>query len=348
MKKNMNTGWLVAGAAAAGAVCCSLVRKKKEKDRDYSGYGKTVLITGASSGIGMEFADVFASNGFDVVLTARSEEKLKSIARDIEFNYPVNADVIPADLSTAEGVDILYNTVKQRGIRIDQLVNNAGTGVFGSTVDVDTDKLSELIQLNITSVTLLCRLFGADMKQRHEGRILNVASLGAFMPDPYFNVYGPSKAYELYLTEAMSGELRSSGVSMSVLCPGPVRTGLAKKLGKAESRFALTPRDKDEIAALMDNRRTRRVQSQPLNKPSCGSVFRNPENGNAWALIDGIGYRGHACGGAQVSEKHCNFIINNGNASAEDYLQLVTEIQQKVKEKYGVDLQTEVEKFNWE
>ena len=243
MKKNMNTGWLVAGAAAAGAVCCSLVRKKKEKDRDYSGYGKTVLITGASSGIGMEFADVFASNGFDVVLTARSEEKLKSIARDIEFNYPVNADVIPADLSTAEGVDILYNTVKQRGIRIDQLVNNAGTGVFGSTVDVDTDKLSELIQLNITSVTLLCRLFGADMKQRHEGRILNVASLGAFMPDPYFNVYGPSKAYELYLTEAMSGELRSSGVSMSVLCPGPVRTGLAKKLGKAESRFALTTRE---------------------------------------------------------------------------------------------------------
>ncbi|MDX8420125.1 UDP-N-acetylmuramate dehydrogenase [Stecheria sp. CLA-KB-P133] len=114
------------------------------------------------------------------------------------------------------------------------------------------------------------------------------------------------------------------------------------------ARFALTPRDKDEIAALMDNRRTRRVQSQPLNKPSCGSVFRNPENGNAWALIDGIGYRGHACGGAQVSEKHCNFIINNGNASAEDYLQLVTEIQQKVKEKYGVDLQTEVEKFNWE
>lgn len=242
MKKRKTAGWFLAGAAA-GIASYKIIRKKREENRDYSGYGKTVLITGASSGIGMEFADVFAENGYDLVLTARSEDKLKSLAKDIEFNYPVNVDVIPADLSTPEGVDILYNTVKERGLQIDQLVNNAGAGTLGKTVDVDEKKLEEIIHLNITSVTLLCRLFGAEMKERHEGRILNVASLGAFIPDPYFNVYGPSKAYELYLTEAMSGEMRGSGVSMSVLCPGPVRTGFAKKLGKAESRFALTPRE---------------------------------------------------------------------------------------------------------
>ena len=89
------------------------------------------------------------------------------------------------------------------------------------------------------------------------------------------------------------------------------------------------------------------MASQPLDKPSCGSVFRNPENENAWALIDGIGYRGRQVGGARVSEKHCNFILNVGNADAADYMKLVEEIQDKVFEKYGIRLETEMEKFNW-
>lgn len=113
------------------------------------------------------------------------------------------------------------------------------------------------------------------------------------------------------------------------------------------ARIRLTPKDSRQISDLMEDRRKRRMASQPLDYPTCGSVFRNPEGMNAWQLIDGIGYRGKRIGDAMVSEKHCNFICNMGNAKAQDYLQLVHEIQQKVFEKYGVELHTEMELFNW-
>ncbi len=113
------------------------------------------------------------------------------------------------------------------------------------------------------------------------------------------------------------------------------------------ARLHMEKKPTEEISDLMENRRSRRMSSQPLDKPSCGSVFRNPPEGNAWEYIEAIGYRGKTCGDAQVSEKHCNFIVNIGNAKAEDYLNLVFEIQDAVHEKFGVDLQTEMEKFNW-
>ena len=112
-------------------------------------------------------------------------------------------------------------------------------------------------------------------------------------------------------------------------------------------RYGLTPKPKEEIEALMDSRRKRRVDSQPLNFPSCGSVFKNPEGHNAWQLIDGIGYRGKQIGGAMVSDKHCNFILNVHKATALEYLTLIEEIQREVKNKYNIDLKMEVEKFNW-
>ena len=113
------------------------------------------------------------------------------------------------------------------------------------------------------------------------------------------------------------------------------------------ARMELEPKDPAEISKLMEDRRQRRIASQPLEYPSCGSVFRNPEGMNAWQLIDGIGYRGKKHGGATVSPKHCNFIVNEDHATAAEYMQLVNEIIDKVKEKYGVDLVTEMEKFNW-
>ena len=112
-------------------------------------------------------------------------------------------------------------------------------------------------------------------------------------------------------------------------------------------RMQLHYKDKKEIRELMDDRRNRRMKSQPLDYPSCGSVFRNPEGMNAWQLIEGIGYRGKRLGDAFVSDKHCNFILNMGDAAASDYLQLVNEIKEKVKEKYDIDLHTEMELFNW-
>lgn len=114
------------------------------------------------------------------------------------------------------------------------------------------------------------------------------------------------------------------------------------------ARMHLTPENPDEISKLMDNRRQRRMSSQPLDKPSCGSVFRNPEGHNAWQLVESIGYRGKQIGGACVSDKHCNFIVNMGGATAQDYCQLVKEIQDKVKEEYGIELHTEMEMFNWQ
>ncbi len=113
------------------------------------------------------------------------------------------------------------------------------------------------------------------------------------------------------------------------------------------ARLKLQHSDSHAIEELMKNRKERRLASQPLEYPSCGSVFRNPEGYNAWQLIEGIGYRGKSVGDACVSEKHCNFIVNKGHASAKDYIQLVRDIQAKVKEKYGVDLETEMEMFNW-
>lgn len=113
------------------------------------------------------------------------------------------------------------------------------------------------------------------------------------------------------------------------------------------AKFILEPKDSEEISRLMNDRRQRRMNSQPLEYPSCGSVFRNPQGQNAWSLIDGIGYRGRCIGDAEVSTKHCNFIINKGQARAEDYLHLVEEIQAEVKARYGVVLETEMEKFNW-
>ena len=113
------------------------------------------------------------------------------------------------------------------------------------------------------------------------------------------------------------------------------------------AKLVLEYGDTKTIEHLMDDRRERRMKTQPLNAPSCGSVFRNPENHNAWELIEGIGYGGKRIGGAQVSDKHCNFILNVDNASAKDYMSLVKEIQEKVKEKYDIELHTEMEMFNW-
>jgi short-subunit dehydrogenase len=207
------------------------------------GRRRTALITGASGGIGREFAIVFARHGFDLVIVARNAGKLDELAGALTAQYGVKVKTIAADLSDEDSAERIYREVRDAGITVDQLVNNAGAGRQAATVDADMDTLKGLIHLNAVSVTLLCRLFGADMVRAGHGRILNVSSLGAFIPDPWFNVYGPTKAFELFLTEAMYGELIGTGVSVSVLCPGPVKTDWARNAGKADSRAAKDPAD---------------------------------------------------------------------------------------------------------
>lgn len=240
MKKGQK---VILAGAAAGTAAILYNRTKKKKEPLPSGIGQTALITGASSGIGKEFARIFAAYGYDLVLTARSEDKLNTLAEELKHLYSIEVTVIPADLSKETEAERLFDEVRSRDIHVDQLVNNAGAGKMGDVTDIDPKTMQDLIHLNINSVTMLCHFFGSEMKARGSGRILNVSSLGAFIPDPHFNVYGPSKAYELFLTEAMSGELKRSGVTVSCLCPGPTKTNWAKNAGKADSKTALNPAD---------------------------------------------------------------------------------------------------------
>lgn len=209
---------------------------------------ETVLITGGSGGMGAEFAKIFAAHGFHVVLAARSEPKMAALASELnqlpgaKEQIGAAAEYIVADLSTEDGAGKLWAEVQRRGLQIDQLVNNAGAGKVGRTVDADPAVMQGLINLNVTSLTLLCRLAGAEMVKRGHGKILNISSTAGMFPDPYFNVYGPSKAYVLALTEAMRGELKGTGVTVCALCPGPVRTNWAANAGKAYPAMAADPK----------------------------------------------------------------------------------------------------------
>lgn len=149
--------------------------------------------------------------------------------------------VFPVDLSEPGAAKKLYAFTREQGLVIDQLVNNAGAGKSGRVVDTDPEVMDGLNRLNVLSVTELSHFYGKEMVERGHGRIMNVSSLGGYIADPYFNVYGPTKAYELFLTQAMYGELKGTGVTVSALCPGPTRTNWAKNAGKADSKTALSP-----------------------------------------------------------------------------------------------------------
>lgn len=185
----------------------------------------TALITGASSGIGLEFAKVFAANKINLVLVARSEDKLNQLATQLRSDFGITVKVIVADLSQMEQVFQVYNTCKTANIQINYLVNNAGFGSYGFFVESDWKKTEEMIDLNIKSLTLLSRLFGADMVANKAGKILNVASTAAFQPGPTMAVYFATKSYVLFLSEAMSNELKGTGVTVTCLCPGATESG---------------------------------------------------------------------------------------------------------------------------
>lgn len=243
------TGKVLAGiAGAAGAAAAALAAKEKkarEEAEKTDGRGQTVLITGASGGIGRAFAFVFAEHHFNIVAVARNEQKLEELKLELENSYDITVTTIAKDLSDENAALEIYEAVQEQGIEVNQLVNNAGAGKQSRVVDADPEVMKNLIHLNVTSLTLLCRYFGRDMAERGSGRILNVSSMGGFIPDPYFNVYGPTKAYELFLTEAMYGELKGTGVTVTALCPGPTKTNWAANAGKADAKFAKSP---DEVA----------------------------------------------------------------------------------------------------
>ncbi len=189
---------------------------------------RTALITGASSGIGEALARQFASRGFDVIITARREDRLKALAKELESHAAVH--VVPCDLGAPGGARKLIDAVTALDIDIDVLVNNAGIAYSSYLPDMTDEEIAGLIELNISALTLLTHHYANDMKERGFGRILNVASVAGFQPVPSMSLYAASKAFVVSLSEALSEELRGTGVHVTALCPGLTKTDLADAL----------------------------------------------------------------------------------------------------------------------
>ena len=193
-----------------------------------------MLITGASSGIGLELANLFAADGYRLVLVARNRSALRDLGDKLQSSYGVEVRISPKDLAHPAGPLELYQELQEAGIVIDVLVNNAGFGGSGAFLDTDWNSEAEMIQVNIVALTHLSKLFLPQVRAR-EGKLLNVASVAAFAPGPYMAIYYASKAFVLHFTEAVAEELSGTGTTVTCLCPGPVITNFQQRAHVGES-----------------------------------------------------------------------------------------------------------------
>ena len=192
---------------------------------------ETVLITGATSGIGNDFAHIFAERDYDLFLASRNLEKMENIKKKLEDRHGINVAIMSTDLAKPSSALRVYEETISRKIDIQVLVNNAGFGIAGEHVDLDRRKVEEMIQLNVTTLTELSLLFGQKMKKIRKGYILNVDSTAAYQPMPYATVYGATKSYILNFSEALAKELEDYNVVVTCLSPGPTATNFFDKFG---------------------------------------------------------------------------------------------------------------------
>lgn len=231
---------------------------------------KTALITGASSGFGAQFARLFAKDGYNLVLTARSTDKLNRIKHTLEGEYGVDVAVITKDLSQPYAAEEIFAFTQQSSTEINVLVNNAGFGILGQFAATDMAKQQQMLNLNILSLTKLCHLYLPDMVAKGSGHILNVASIAAFAPGPLMATYYASKAYVLSFSDALATELKGTGVTVTALCPGPVNTGFAETAGfKNSLLFSEKPDNKAEKVALYGYRAMQRGKTVALPDIAC-------------------------------------------------------------------------------
>ena len=186
---------------------------------------KTALITGASSGIGMELARVHASKGDHLVLIARNKSRLDELKEELEGKYKITVITVGKDLSAINSAQEVYEEINRRGIRVDYLINNAGFGDYGLFYETDWNKESQMINLNMVTLTQFTKLYLKDMVERGSGKIMNVASTAAFQSGPTMAVYYATKAYVLSFSEAVNDEVRDRGVTVTALCPGATESG---------------------------------------------------------------------------------------------------------------------------
>ena len=189
---------------------------------------KTALITGASGGLGMEFARIYAREGYDLVVAARSEGKLFKLKNELERQYNCHVHVFAIDLSQQGAAYEVYNYTLEQNITVDCLVNNAGFGDFGNFWEVDIQRQTELLQVNIVALVQLTRYFLPGMVERGRGSVLNLSSVAAFSAGPRMCLYYASKEFVRSFSEAIAEELRGTGVTVTALCPGPTATGFEK------------------------------------------------------------------------------------------------------------------------
>jgi short-subunit dehydrogenase len=195
------------------------------------------LITGATSGIGYELAKIFAANGYNLIIVARTSTRLEEVAREFSLEYGVNVVAITKNLFSKQTPFELYEEILAKGLQVDVLVNDAGQGLYGRFIDTDIYKELDIIQLNISAYVVLTKLFLRDMIHRQEGKILNVASIASKVPGPYQSVYHGTKAFVHSFTEAIRAEIAHTGVTITSLLPGATATDFFQKANMESSKI---------------------------------------------------------------------------------------------------------------
>lgn len=248
--------------------------------RKRRGEGQTVLITGASGGIGLELARCFARDGYGLVLAARSAEKLAAIAHELTGQHHVAVTPFACDLGRVGAVAELVETLGGRNLPIDVVVNNAGYGVAGALAGVDLGGQLGMIDLNLRALVELTGLLWPHILKSGRGGVLNIASIAAFQPGPFMAVYCATKAFVLSFTEALYEEARGSGARVTCLCPGATATGFPGRAGAADIRLfrmgTMSPRRVARQAYRGFNAKRRLVVPGLLNRLLVGSVRFSP------------------------------------------------------------------------
>ncbi|MGE6757941.1 SDR family NAD(P)-dependent oxidoreductase [Corallococcus interemptor] len=213
----------------------SPVSRSLPRGKGFPYAGHRALVTGASSGLGVVFARELAARGMDLILVARSEDRMRPLAEELKNAHGIQADVIALDLGREGAGRELHARCQEKGLRVDLLVNNAGFGTHGAFDAAPFARQHEQVMLNVTSLADTSHLFLPDMLARGVGGILNVASIAGFQPVPYMAIYAASKAFVLSFTEALSEETRERGVRVLALCPGPVQTAFFDVVGTEQA-----------------------------------------------------------------------------------------------------------------
>ena len=198
---------------------------------------KTVLITGASSGIGLELAHVYAENGYNLFLTARRENNLMELKKSIEEKHKVTVGYFPLDLSEPGSAEILHEKTKALNLAFEIVINNAGFGIHGEFIETDIKRNEMMLNLNILSLTKLCHSYGKDLVKQGGGHIVNIASTAAFQPVPYLAAYSATKSYVLNFSEALAYELKPKNVFVTTICPGATVSEFGQTAGFKEGKI---------------------------------------------------------------------------------------------------------------